>query len=177
MKVYLFYQVIPNLESVLYGFTSDKLRAAIFRLYRPKLKQIIKDVPKKDYNEMRDKLRGKEIIPHEFETRNDHFGSKKVSQIATEHEVMNIILHKEELALKELSKYTLPIEIFSSDMRKDLRRVYMDTVNRYCEEVVVYPGDIKNIPELNFKIDELGLFVQLYGHLMTHETKKEKKGT
>ena len=42
MKVYLFYQTIPNLEPVLYGFTSDKLRAAIFKLYRPKLKEVIK---------------------------------------------------------------------------------------------------------------------------------------
>ena len=175
MKVYLFYQVVPNLEPVLYGFTSDKLRADIFKLYRPKLKQIIKDVPKKDYNEMRDKLRGKEIIPHEFETRNNHFGSTKVSQIATEHEVMNIILHKEELVLQELSKHTLPIEIFASDTKKALKRLQMESVNKYLEEIIIYPGDRKSIPELKFKVDELGLFVQLYGYMMNHE-EKEKKG-
>lgn len=175
MKVYLFYQTIPNLEPVLYGFTSDKLRAAIFKLYRPKLKQIIKDVPKKDYNEMRDKLRGKEIIPHEFETRNNHFGKTKVSQIATEHEVMNIILHKEELVLQELSKHTLPLEIFTTDMRKTLKKLYMDSVNRCWEEVVIYPGDRKTLPKVRFKVDELGLFVQLYGYMMNHD-EKQKKG-
>lgn len=172
MKVYLFYQTIPNLEPVLYGFTSDKLRAAIFKLYRPKLKEVIKDVSKKDYTEMKDKLRGKEIIPHDFQTRNDHFGIGKVSQIATEHEVMNIILHKEELVLKELSKYTLPLEIFSSDMRKNLRRIYMDIVNKYWEEIILYPGDNKNIPYWKFKVDELGLFVQLYGYMMSNDKKK-----
>lgn len=175
MKVYLFYQTIPNLEPVLYGFTSDKLRAAIFRLYRPKLKQVIKDVSKKDYNNMRDKLRGKEIIPHEFETRNDHFGSTKVSQIATEHEVMNIILHKEELVLKELSKHTISTEIFVSDVKKSLKTLKMDYVNKYWEEVLIYPGDRKTVLNPEFKIDELGLFVQLYGHLMGHD-EKEKKG-
>lgn len=177
MKVYMFYQVIPELEPVLYGFTSDKLRASIFRLYRPKLKQVIKDVQKKEYNEMRDKLRGKEIIPHEFETRSNHFGKMKVSQIATEDEIVNIILHKEELVLKELSKYSLPIEIFSGDTKKQLKRLYMDTINRYGEEVIVYPADFKTIPEVSFKVDELGLFVQLYGFMMENEKRDKKKET
>lgn len=161
------------MEPILYGFTSDKMRASIFKLYRPNLVQIIKDVSKSDYNDMRDKLKQKEIIPHEFKTSLDHFDNKNITQIATEEEIMNIILHKEELVLKELSKHTIPLDIFSKGIKDSLSKLHMDTVNKYNEEVVVYPGDIKNIPDVDFKIDELGLFIQLYGFTM--EDKSHKK--
>lgn len=175
MKVYLFYQSFSNsLEPVLYGFTSDKLRAAIFKLYRPKLIQVIKDVSKSEYADMRNTLQRKEIIPHEFETSVEHFGSRKVSQIATEEEVMNIILHKEELVLKELSKHSVPLEIFTKSIQKTLSTLYMDTINSYDEEVVVYPWDKKNMPKVNFRVDELGLFVQLYGFTMREKSYKKK---
>lgn len=166
MKVYLFYKSIPDLEPVLYGFSSDKLRAAIFKLYRPKLAQVVKDISKKEYNEMRDSLKGKEIIPHEFETASDHFGKMKVAQIATEDEVINIILHKDELVLRELSKHTLPLELFRPEVRKYLKELDMHIVNRYGEQVQIYPGDYEELPKLSFRVDELGLFVQLYGDMM-----------
>lgn len=170
MKVYMFYQSFSmQLDPILYGFTSDKLRASIFKLYRPNLVQVIKDVSKSEYNEMRDKLKRKEIIPHEFQTSIDHFGTRMVSQIATEEEILHILLNKEELVLNELSKHTAPIEIFKKGIQKDLKVINMDVVEKYAEEVVVIPGDEKHVPELPFKIDELGLFIQLYGFTMTHK--------
>lgn len=174
MKVYLFYQEFSHkLDPVLYGFTSDKLRATIFKLYRPNLIQVIKEVSKSKYIEMKDTVRGKEIIPHEFETSSGHFGKRKVSQIATEEEIMNIILHKDELVLKELSKYSVPVEIFTSDIQRSLVHLHMDTTNAYGEEIIVYPGDIRHIPDIDFNVDELGLFVQLYGFTMQEKTRKK----
>lgn len=163
----MFYQVTEGLEPVLYGFTSDKLRAAIFKLYRPNLREIQKDISKDDYNEMLDKLQKKEIIPHQFKTSSDHFDTMKVSQVATHGEVMSIILHKEELLLQELSKHAVPLAIFTKGNKKVLKKVYMDTVLSYAEEIERLPFDPKNaIPKSTFDVDELGLFVQLYGHTM-----------
>lgn len=173
MKVYLFYQVMDGLEPVLYGYTHDKLRASIFRLYRPRLHQVVKEVKKSEYADMMDKMPGRQIIPYEFRTSDNHFGNQKVSQIATETEITSILLYKDELVMNELSKHSFPLELFSQDVQKSLRFLHMDTVNKWQEEVIVIPGDTKTMEHMNFEVDELGLFVQLYGHTMEDRKRRQ----
>lgn len=173
MKLYLFYRKVPGLEPYLYGYTTDKLHAEMFHLYRPQLCEIVKDVKKEEYVDMVDKIPGKRIIPHEFKTSRNRFGKDKVLQIATEDEVMNIILHKEELVLRELSKYAFPTDLFTGEMKEALENLHMDTVYKWNEEVAIYPWDTKMKPDFGFEIDELGLFVQLYGHTIGEPPKEE----
>lgn len=167
----MFYRKIEGLEPVLYGYTDDKLRASIFQLYRPNLIEIKKDISRTEYNDVKDTLRNKEIIPHEFSTGKNHFNTTKVMQVATVEEVLNIVLHKEDIVLRELSKYVLPIEIFSDKVQKALRSIGYDEVLRYQEEVVVFPPDERKSTNFSFEIDELGLFVQLYGSTMQKVSK------
>lgn len=155
----MFYKHGNGLEPELYAFTDDKLRAEAFQSFRKNLIMIKKDCEKKDFQKMKDRIRQYEIIPHEFKTSADRMGSTKVYQLATEREIHNILLNSDSILLRELNKYTFPIDIFNKDMRESLEKIGFLQAYLYREEYIVYNGDISYNDTFEYAIDELGLFL------------------
>lgn len=137
------------------------LRAQTFKTMRANLKMIKRECDKKEFMDMKDRLKQYEIIPYEFKTNTDRMGSNSVFQVATEREVKDIILHGNDILLRELNKHTLAANIFTEELSKSLNFLGWNTAQRFWEEYLIIPEDELNEHKFNFEVDELGLFLWL----------------
>lgn len=167
MKLYTFYQIIPGLEPLFYAYTNNKKYAKEFKERRKKLYDGVKEVSSNDYKGLRSDVPSLEIIPHEFKTRGS-IGVKKVVQLCTNKEAMDMVLFKEEIMLRELTKYAkIPSEIFSPKLRKCLEFIgYLDT-EVFSNEVLPDPDHhYDGVTFDRFNIDELSIFSLAYQQTM-----------
>lgn len=175
MKVYLFYKLYKGgLEPTLYAFTNDKLKASIFKQTRRNMYAKEKDVSKKEWRALESDHPNLQLTAHEFVTKAD-IGIQRVLQVCTNRELKTILLDKENLLIKELSRYELPIDLFTEDIRKMLEKYFnYSNIYNYFEKLMVYPEDMIEEPHplKNFKLDELGIFLMLYGDLFVEKEKE-----
>ena len=174
MKVYLFYRLYRGLEPTLYAYTNDKIKAGIFKQTRKNFYAKEKDVSKKEWKQFQSESRDMALTAHEFVTKAD-IGIQKVLQVCTERELKTILLDKEKLLINELNRYQFPVEIFAPEIRELIEKVLRYTeVSNYFEKLMVYPGDMieEEHPFQKYKLDELGIFLMLYGNTM--RDKKEE---
>lgn len=165
MKVWLFYQKAGDLEPILYGYTANKLRSKEIEEVRnlPKIERVI---TREEYREWHDKHQKYEFIPFRLES------SKMQSTIVlcTGFEIEHILFHGDEMVYEELSKYVLPPEIFSKEYQKILRKIGYFDIWRYREMKACGMHFAEEMlqeeepPVTHIKVDQLGLFLHIYGH-------------
>ena len=164
MKVYFFYRMIKGLEPALSAFTKDEEKAKLFNLIRSGYYLKEKKCTEDEYNEFYDTHRDFAIDLHAFRTST---GFRKYSVIlpVTGYEIKEIILHKDDLVLRELQRFVvLPIELFTESLRKALHELGWDTANKFSEVTRNDYGrvDMENEHLKDFEVDELGLFLCLH---------------
>jgi hypothetical protein len=164
MKLHLFYEIIKGLEPRLYGFTTNKQRAQFFQTMRKGFYYKIVNATKEQVDELYDNSGGLEITLQSFKTSVEGFPSRVVMP-ATCGEVSQIALRKEEFAMRELQRYAiLPMEIFTEEVQEALRVLSYDKIQRFYEEVEPIKELVpdRNVYELDFEVDELGIFILLH---------------
>lgn len=163
MKVYFFYRMINGLEPTLSAFSKDKEKAGLFKMIRSGYYIKEKRCTMEEYKEFYDTHRDFAIELHPFKTSTG-FRKYSVMLPVTGYEIKEIILHKDDLVLRELQRFVLPMEIFSPSVQKALHEVGWDTAMKFCE----VPRDDFGFPDMenehlkDFEVDELGLFLCLH---------------
>lgn len=176
MKVYLFYKLYNGLEPTLYAYTNDKIKAQIFKGTRKNFYAKEKNVSKKEWKSLQSEYGNLALTSHEFVTKAD-IGIQRVLQVCTERELKTILLDGEKLLIKELNRYSLPIDLFTKNIQDLIERVLnYSKVSNYFEKLMVYPGDsiAEEYPLKKYKLDELGLFLMLYGNMFDEKKDKDR---
>jgi hypothetical protein len=164
MKVHLFYKLIKGLEPQLYAFTTNKHRAMLFLNIRQGFYYKIVDTSMEKIDELKENSGDLEIELQSFKTSIDGFRTTALVP-STEVEIKQILLHKEELALRLLQESAvLPIHIFNEEMQEALQEIGYGMAYSYFEEIQPIRELIpdKTNYELDFEVDELGLFILLH---------------
>jgi hypothetical protein len=173
MKVYLFYRLFNGLDPQFYAFTHHKKRANLFKEYRTNFYFKEESLEEDEYKKLRDSSGGLEITLQNFKSH-DGFRVSQIVLPITINEFEQFVLHKEEIAMRELRKCTFPIDIFKGKLREALEVLGYGEVSKYYEELaVINPYDYSSYPKpLNIKVDELSLFLLIHEDTISVENIK-----
>ena len=181
-KAYLIYKHGDGLTPRLYAFTEDKNMAKRFMNQRKESMFICKkkELTKNELNELKLK-HGSSLLLRERGFKTEIDGIKSVTMIiVTEEEDMKVHLYGDDILAKELSKKIDPVSItFNGKLLKALDEcMYFYFMKSIFHENYVYQESIMDflagidqdepIEYILYKyhIDELALFIKLFGYMM-----------
>lgn len=196
MKIYAFYKKptkdimdLPEKELTikmkypLYAFTSDKNIAAVFLLSRKKSAFLRKSykVTKDEYEEFALPKRGcmlNWVMLENSKGKEPTF----INLVATENEVDFVLETIEHHGVWNFIDGWVPIDIFRGKFRKCLETLQYDKIYRFVaasrygssmnHEDPIYEDGGFDIFDLNIEYSQFGVFIIVYGHLLSKDFMK-----
>jgi len=171
MKIYLIYKIYEALTPILYAFTEDKNILNDFKSERNmnifKVKE--KTIDKENFERMR-------ISHHDYLLGRKSYITKALSSyslttsvkiVSTDAEEFSVFVQSDRIG-KILGKYTDPIfgEIVNDKIMKELNNLYYYSVIRYGDEECIVAAGATPLNDYLYNIDQLSVFMMLYGDTM-----------
>ena len=169
MKVWTFYRLRTGLEPQLYAYTDQKKYADEFNTFRKNFYLKVHDMRKSEFKQICSDHPDQKIDFHKFSTRNKKFMTPKLTEpiICTSGEIKQIILYKNDLALRMLARVVCQLDytIFSKNIQSNLRILGYNSIEDYIRYVNF---DFNNFTDSfdtiasGFEVDELGLYILIH---------------